>query len=779
MAVDYSVYLVTDSTPAILGDKDLISVVEASLRGGVTVVQYRDKHSAKEDVVAVAKKLHQLTQSYGVPLLINDRVDVAVEIGCEGVHIGQDDMGEYDKKDTKSIIGPSGVADILAALDAAGHSSIPAVCIGGVNASNASAVLAGSASPHKALDGLAVVSAIIAAADPAAASRDLLAKVITAKIPDVVAAVGMKTPLSHNMTNLVVQNFAANVALCVGASPIMSNYAQEAPDLARLGGALVLNMGTVTPEGLNNYAQALKAYNQARRPVVLDPVGAGATSVRREAVQTLLASGTFAVIKGNQSEIQTVHGASVTQRGVDSSSSLTVPQRARLVRSLARQRRCVVLLTGPTDLISDGRRTLRVDNGHGTLFGGPSQPEPLDERGGIRAAQRLAQTSDSATINPNQYENDNNWKSHVKWTGPQILRQLPEINIICAGMGTSGTMTGLGTYFKEAKPSVFRLGVCTAAGDRVPGPRSYALLAPVEFPWKAAVDHIEEVGSHDSYSLSLDMIREGLVCGPSSGFNLKGLFQFIEKRKAEGNLSQLAGSDGEIHCAFLCCDLPYQYVSEYFDKLGESFFPSIKNEELLGVDVYRYDEAWERDAADALAAFFGVSKTVSGDVLLENSTARPKSETTIIDLRQAADFEEFHVPGSTNVPFVQADQPSPFSDPSTLKGLWTRLEETFKVPHQDLQSLLHGKRVLLLCYDGDSSRVANSVLRAKGYETDSIRGGFKVLHQLRDEAKRSLANATQQQGQMWLRLSSETEGITPSQPSQISVSVQPLGSASG
>ncbi|KJK77522.1 hypothetical protein H634G_07261 [Metarhizium anisopliae BRIP 53293] len=409
MTVDYSVYLVTDSTPAILGDKDLISVVEASLRGGVTVVQYRDKHSAKEDVVAVAKKLHQLTQSHGVPLLINDRVDVAVEIGCEGVHIGQDDMeiqqarkllgpnkiigvtasskeeaisacqagADYlglgtvystaTKKDTKSIIGPSGVADILAALDAAGHSSIPAVCIGGVNASNASAVLAGSASPHKALDGLAVVSAIIAAADPAAASRDLLGKVITAKIPDVIAAVARKTPLSHNMTNLVVQNFAANVALCVGASPIMSNYAEEAADLARLGGALVLNMGTVTPEGLNNYAQALKAYNQARRPVVLDPVGAGATSVRREAVQTLIASGTFAVIKGNQSEIQTVHGASVTQRGVDSSSSLTVPQRARLVRSLARQRRCVVLLTGPTDLISDGRRTLRVDNGHGYL----------------------------------------------------------------------------------------------------------------------------------------------------------------------------------------------------------------------------------------------------------------------------------------------------------------------------------------------------------------------------------------------------------------------------
>jgi thiamine-phosphate diphosphorylase/hydroxyethylthiazole kinase len=71
----------------------------------------------------------------------------------------------------------------------------------------------------------------------------------------------------------VVQNFAANVALSVGASPIMANYGEEAADLAKLGGALVINMGTVTPEGLKNYGQALKAYNAAGRPVVLDPVG--------------------------------------------------------------------------------------------------------------------------------------------------------------------------------------------------------------------------------------------------------------------------------------------------------------------------------------------------------------------------------------------------------------------------------------------------------------------------------------------------------------------------
>jgi thiamine-phosphate diphosphorylase/hydroxyethylthiazole kinase len=91
--VDYSLYLVTDSTPNILGDKDLPQVVEAALKGGVTIVQYRDKTSDTGDLISTARRIHAVTQKYGVPLLINDRVDVALAIGCEGVHIGQDDIG--------------------------------------------------------------------------------------------------------------------------------------------------------------------------------------------------------------------------------------------------------------------------------------------------------------------------------------------------------------------------------------------------------------------------------------------------------------------------------------------------------------------------------------------------------------------------------------------------------------------------------------------------------------------------------------------------------------
>lgn len=91
--VDYSLYLVTDSTPAILGDNDICDVVERAVRGGVTIVQYREKTSDTGVLISTAKRIHEVTQRYNVPLLINDRVDVALAVGCEGVHLGQDDMG--------------------------------------------------------------------------------------------------------------------------------------------------------------------------------------------------------------------------------------------------------------------------------------------------------------------------------------------------------------------------------------------------------------------------------------------------------------------------------------------------------------------------------------------------------------------------------------------------------------------------------------------------------------------------------------------------------------
>ncbi|CZR61587.1 probable hydroxyethylthiazole kinase [Phialocephala subalpina] len=430
--VDYSLYLVTDSTPAILGDKDIVKVVEAALQGGVTIVQYRDKTSDTGDLISTAKKLHSVTQKHRVPLLINDRIDVALAVGCEGVHIGQDDIdfptarkllgpdaiigvtassieealaackdgADYlgvgtmfataTKTNTKGIIGTAGTKEILGAMAANGFGNVGTVSIGGINASTVQRVLYQAAHPTKHLDGVAIVSAIMASPDPKKSASELLylmdspppfvaasiantnkatdAQTLIGQVGAVINAVREKTPLSHNMTNLVVQNFSANVALAVGGSPIMANYGAEASDLSKLGGSLVINMGTVTPDGLSNYAQALKAYNLAGGPVVFDPVGAGATAVRRNAVKTLLAAGYFDVIKGNEGEIKTVFGSVVQQRGVDSGASTSSDiEKATLVRDLAIREGNIIVMTGATDFISDGVRTFAISNGHELL----------------------------------------------------------------------------------------------------------------------------------------------------------------------------------------------------------------------------------------------------------------------------------------------------------------------------------------------------------------------------------------------------------------------------
>ncbi|PYH72621.1 putative cysteine synthase B [Aspergillus vadensis CBS 113365] len=358
-----------------------------------------------------------------------------------------------------------------------------------------------------------------------------------------------------------------------------------------------------------------------------------------------------------------------------------------------------------------------------TLFGGPSQPDPLDERGGIQTARTMAMGSEEI-VNPNQYDNDDNWHAHIRWTGPQIFKQLPEINVLCAGMGTSGTMTGLGTYFKEVKPSVLRLGVCTAPGDRVPGPRTFALMQVQEFPWREALDVHEEVSSYDAFSLSLDLCREGVVCGPSSGLSLKGLYQMLEKRKRAGTLRQLAGPDGSIHCVFLCFDLPYQYVGDYFEKLGPERFPPIRNQNLVGVDLYRYDESWERSPVVLFTDYYEIPQCFSNHPL-SAMVLRPLR--CVLDLRTAGDFGTWHLPGSVNIPLHSLDSHTvkPFSDADVLEAQWLELEALFS--NADVLGKLSGHQVLMLCYHGDTARVASSVLRAKGIAADSLRGGYQAL----------------------------------------------------
>lgn len=120
--VDLNLYLVTDHTPKILGEKDICHVVEEAIKGGVTIVQYRDKHVETHELISTASKLLQITKAHNVPLLINDRLDVCLAVGADGVHIGQDDTPLHVAKKllpVTSIIGVtvSSVEEANAAID--------------------------------------------------------------------------------------------------------------------------------------------------------------------------------------------------------------------------------------------------------------------------------------------------------------------------------------------------------------------------------------------------------------------------------------------------------------------------------------------------------------------------------------------------------------------------------------------------------------------------------------------------------------------------------------
>jgi thiamine-phosphate pyrophosphorylase len=200
-AIDYSVYVITDRRAA--GERSLLEVVQAAIKGGATVIQLREKEAGTREMLRLGRALKDLTRASDLPLIVNDRLDVALALDAEGVHVGQDDMpaevvrrligpdkilgvsaetvaqareaeaagadylgvgdifGTPSKPDAGAPIGLARFAEIVRSV------SIPVVGIGGVTLENAAAVIEAGAA------GVAVISAVMGAADPEAAARRL------------------------------------------------------------------------------------------------------------------------------------------------------------------------------------------------------------------------------------------------------------------------------------------------------------------------------------------------------------------------------------------------------------------------------------------------------------------------------------------------------------------------------------------------------------------------------------------------------------------------------
>jgi hydroxyethylthiazole kinase len=179
------------------------------------------------------------------------------------------------------------------------------------------------------------------------------------------AAIRERKPLVHNITNYVVMNETANAILALGALPVMAHAREEVEEMVGLAGALVLNIGTLSEAWIEAMIAAGATANARAVPVVLDPVGAGATRYRTETAKRILDTIDVAVLRGNAGEVATLVGVAAEVRGVESVDAGGDP--AELAREAARSLGLVASVTGPVDHVSDGNRAAAIANGHPLL----------------------------------------------------------------------------------------------------------------------------------------------------------------------------------------------------------------------------------------------------------------------------------------------------------------------------------------------------------------------------------------------------------------------------
>ncbi len=168
-------------------------------------------------------------------------------------------------------------------------------------------------------------------------------------------------PLIHNITNYVVMNFTANVLLAVGASPVMAHAPEEVAEMTSIAQALVLNLGTLSVPWIASMVKAGRTAVRTGIPIVLDPVGSGATQFRTRTAQQLIQQAPPSIIRGNASEIRSLVLDEKGTKGVDSRH--TPEETVGAARALSERGACVVSVSGAVDLIIEKEVTIKIMNG--------------------------------------------------------------------------------------------------------------------------------------------------------------------------------------------------------------------------------------------------------------------------------------------------------------------------------------------------------------------------------------------------------------------------------
>ena len=203
-------------------------------------------------------------------------------------------------------------------------------------------------------------------------------------------------PLIHNITNYVTVNDCANIVIACGASPIMADDKEEVAEITAICSGLNINIGTLNSRTIASTLIAGKRANELNHPVVLDPVGAGASKLRTETAMQLLQEVKFSVIRGNISEIKTLASGSGTTKGVDADVADKVTEEnlddvIAFAKAFAKKTGAVIAITGAIDIVADSEKAYCIRNGH-----------PMMSSITGTGCQLSAMTAAFVTANPNQ-----------------------------------------------------------------------------------------------------------------------------------------------------------------------------------------------------------------------------------------------------------------------------------------------------------------------------------------------------------------------------------------
>lgn len=198
------------------------------------------------------------------------------------------------------------------------------------------------------------------------------------------------SPLVHNITNYVVMNSTANALLAIGASPVMAHAVQEVEEMVSIASSLVINIGTLSEHWIVAMERAMRKALEKNIPIILDPVGVGATSYRTHTARKLIEVASPTVIRGNASEILALAGNNASTKGVDSTHGSDAAVEA--AQKLNQQTGSVICISGPVDYIIDKNNITKVQNGH-----------PLMSRVTGMGCTATAIIGAFAAINPNAF----------------------------------------------------------------------------------------------------------------------------------------------------------------------------------------------------------------------------------------------------------------------------------------------------------------------------------------------------------------------------------------